>query len=270
MDCLSKGLIFAMALMLGSPMNTCAQGIHYERALTANKPQKIQRRRSTPCDVSYKELYEEQLQVAEELRSILKKAQDLLGQAAPLDQPVSATCDEYNSGKGFAPGCIVVPRANLTGFGEDYCLNPYPMGSGFLGTLQCSEDSGTCYYLPCCTSSGENPCVIPTNCTASSKSIDPFWNIIFPDYEKSVKYEPDTETCSSVTSAPSIAPSKAPCVDTKGKFLVNNNKFTCKKVARKKKKLCKKKTFSIYCPITCNKCDDKWPPAIETKTPQNE
>jgi len=255
MVCSSKGLIFAMAIMSGYSVTTCAQGIHHERSLTANTSRKLQPTGST----SYKKLYEEQLRVAEELRSILKKAQDLLGQAAPLDQPVTATCDEYNSGKGFAPGCIVVPRANLTGFGEDYCLNPYPMGSGFLGTLQCNEDGGSCYYLPCCTSSGENPCVIPKDCTSSSKStIDPWWNIIYPDYAKSIKYESNTKTCSSVQSTPfpSGAPSKAPCLDTKGKFSVNNKGFTCKKVGRNVMKYCKKIKLAGYCPETCNLCNE--------------
>jgi len=238
--CSSEGLIFAIALMSGYSVTTCAQGIYHERVLTSNTSRKLQ----PTGKPSYKKLYEEQLLVAEELRSILKKAQDLLGQAAPLNQPVSATCDEYNSGKGFAPGCIVVPRANLTGFGEDYCLNPYPMGSGFLGTLHCDENDGSCYYLPCCTSMGENPCVIPEDCTSSKSTIDPWWNIIFPDYAKSVKYESNTETCSSI-----------PCLDTKGKFSFNSKEFTCKRVRKNVKKRCKKQELARYCPETCNLCN---------------
>ena len=111
-------------------------------------------------------------------------------------EAVSCSCEGYCSGSCFAPGCAGCPAATWSfPGGESMCLDPGPLGSGLLCTLNAQ---GTATQDACCSVGGKH-CALPTgSCCASgdcSACPPPQTKRLFPPLNASRFWNGTTSTC---------------------------------------------------------------------------
>jgi hypothetical protein len=106
--------------------------------------------------------------VAQLLRERLYRAGDLLARSQfdPTVPPLKCSCQDYCTGRCFAPACKPCP-ASTWSFpgGKTNCLTPFPVGRGLL----CAVDpaSGNVTQHACCRVGGVSCQLDPTSCCAS-------------------------------------------------------------------------------------------------------
>ena len=103
------------------------------------------------------------------LRSQLKLAGSLLSKSPTLPTPVHCMCEDYCSGRCFAPGCLPCPP-NMFDREKDLCLASGPFGTGLL----CHKEK------PCCETDNGNStaaCIVvdgPCECSSYNPEPDLF------------------------------------------------------------------------------------------------
>jgi hypothetical protein len=103
----------------------------------------------------------------DELRVRLVRAGDLLAQSQfdSSAAPIRCSCENYCTGRCFAPACGPCPASTWSWpGGKSSCLDPFPLGRGLL----CAYDpaTGNVTQQACCRVGGTSCQLDPTSCCA--------------------------------------------------------------------------------------------------------